>query len=83
MKIGRFAAPLLGAVRGVDARWHRIRSPHVRQVVFDARNAMDYGMMAPVHRRLLADSRVRTWVMSSEHPDRAGTSSATRHEPRR
>ena len=72
MKIGRFAAPLLGAVRGVDARWHRIRSPHVRQVVFDARNAMDYGMMAPVHRRLLADSRVRTFVMSSEHPDRAG-----------
>jgi CDP-glycerol glycerophosphotransferase (TagB/SpsB family) len=42
----------------------------VRTVVFDARTAMDYGMMAPVHRRLLADPRVRTSLMSSERPDR-------------
>ena len=31
---------------------------------------MEYGMMAPVHRRLLADARVRSFLMSSERPDR-------------
>lgn len=31
---------------------------------------MEYGMMAPVHRRLLADGRVHTCLMSSERPHR-------------
>jgi CDP-glycerol glycerophosphotransferase (TagB/SpsB family) len=33
---------------------------------------MEYGMMAPVHRRLMADPRVRTWLISSERPASAG-----------
>jgi len=72
MKVAELVSPLARVVRSVDARWHRAWLPHVRDVVFDARTAMDYGMMAPVHRRLLADPRVRTWLMSSERPHRVG-----------
>jgi hypothetical protein len=72
MKAVEFVSPLVDAARDLDTRWQRVRRPHVRNVVFDARTAMEYGMMAPVHRRLLADSRVRTCLMSSERPDRVG-----------
>jgi CDP-glycerol glycerophosphotransferase (TagB/SpsB family) len=68
----RVPSPLVHAVRQVDTRWHRLWWPHVRNVVFDARTAMEYGMMAPVHRRLMADTRVRSWLMSSKCPDRVG-----------
>lgn len=64
--------PLVRAARDLDARWERIRRPGVRSVIFDARSAMNYGMMAPVHRRLLADSRVRPYLMSSGRPERVG-----------
>ena len=70
MKVGELVSPLVQAVRDLDTRWHRRRRPQVRNVVFDARTAMEYGMMAPVHRRLLADQCVRTWLMSSERPGR-------------
>jgi len=36
--------------------------------VFDARTAMEYAMMAPLHRALAADPRVRLSFMSSERP---------------
>jgi CDP-glycerol glycerophosphotransferase (TagB/SpsB family) len=72
MKVGELASPLVHIVRNLDTRWHRLQWPEVRNVVFDARTAMEYGMMAPVHRRLLADPRVRTWLLSSERPDRVG-----------
>jgi hypothetical protein len=65
-------SPLVHAARSLDTRWHRRRRPHVRTVVLDARTAMEYAMMAPVHRRLLADPRVRSWLMSSERPGRIG-----------
>ncbi|HJR58573.1 MAG TPA: CDP-glycerol glycerophosphotransferase family protein [Vicinamibacterales bacterium] len=71
MRGGELLSPLVHAARELDARWHRARRPDVRNVVFDARTAMEYGMMAPVHRRLLADPRVRTCLMSSERPARA------------
>jgi CDP-glycerol glycerophosphotransferase (TagB/SpsB family) len=70
VKAGGFISPVVRAARDLDTRWHRIQRPHVRNVVFDARTAMDYAMMAPVHRRLLADPRVRTSLMSSERPNR-------------
>ena len=72
MTAGELVSPFVRAARDLDTRWHRVRRPHVRNVVFDARTAMDYGMMAPVHRRLLTDPRVRTLLMSSERPDRVG-----------
>ncbi len=61
--------PILHAARGLDVRWQRARRPHARTVIFDARSAMEYGMMAPVHRRLRADSRIGTGLMSSARPD--------------
>jgi CDP-glycerol:poly(glycerophosphate) glycerophosphotransferase len=70
MKSG-VVASLLRAARDFDTRCVRLRWPDVRTVVFDARTAMEYGMMAPLHRRLLADARVRTCLMSSERPGRA------------
>jgi len=45
--------------------------PEARAVVFDARSAMEYGMMAPVHRRLSTDCRVTSALVSSARPDRA------------
>src|SRR5947209_2376549 len=55
MKVGALVSPLVHAVRDLDTRWHRRQWPQVRNIVFDARTAMEYAMMAPVHRRLLAD----------------------------
>lgn len=64
-------SPLVQTARDLDARWHRLRRPARRRVLFDARTSMEYGMMAPVHRRLRRDPRVRTFLMSSERPERA------------
>ena len=71
MNIGTIVTPLLRSARPLDTQWQRLRRPDMRAVVFDARTAMEYGMMAPVHRRLQADARVRTCLMSSERPHRA------------
>jgi hypothetical protein len=72
MKVREFVSPFVHAARDLDTRWQRAARPDARRVVFDARTAMEYGMMAPVHRRLLADPRIRTCLMSSERPERAG-----------
>src|SRR4051812_18677320 len=76
-------APIVDAARGLDARWQRAARPRVRSVLFDARSAMEYGMMAPVHRRLLLDPRVRTALMSSDRPQQTGAifRDAPRHVP--
>src|SRR3954468_2483067 len=69
--IGRaLVSAAVRAGRELDTRCHRRMWPAVRDVLFDARTAMEYGMMAPVLRRLVRDSRVRIWLMSSERPDR-------------
>jgi len=70
-RVERLVAPVVRAARNVDFRWQRAHSPHRRTVVFDARSAMEYGMMAPLHRRLLADPRIRTHLMSSDRPEQA------------
>jgi hypothetical protein len=72
MRVVDLVSPVVRAARGVDVRWQRTWRPHQRNILFDARTAMDYGMMAPVHRRLLADARVQTWLVSSERPRRVG-----------
>jgi hypothetical protein len=41
--------------------------------VFDARTAMEFGMMAPLLRRIGADARVRCSLMSSGRPDQVAT----------
>jgi CDP-Glycerol:Poly(glycerophosphate) glycerophosphotransferase len=68
MKANGLVLPLVEVLRRADTGWQRRMWPRSRQVVFDARTAMEYGMMAPVHRRLLEDSRLRCWLMSSERP---------------
>ena len=64
------ARTLLDAVRELDTRWQRRRAPDERHVLFDARTSMEYAMMAPVHRRLQQDPRVRVHLTSSERPGR-------------
>ena len=64
------ARTLLDAVRELDTRWQRRRAPDERHVLIDARTSMEYAMMAPVHRRLLQDPRVRVHLTSSERPGR-------------
>lgn len=83
MKVGALVSPLVNAARDLDTRWHRARRPDARTVLFDARTAMEYAMMAPVHQRMLADPRVRTWLVSSERPGRAADifRDAPRHAP--
>jgi hypothetical protein len=54
----------------MDTRWRHRRAPDERHVLFDARTAMEYAMLAPLHQRLRDDPRVRLWFMSSERPDR-------------
>ena len=71
MTIGAAVSPLLRTMRDLDCRWQRARRPDRRSVLFDARTAMEYGMMAPVLRRLRDDARVRTALISSTHPERA------------
>jgi hypothetical protein len=71
MTVARLVSSVVRSARDLDTRWQRMQRPDVRTVLFDARTAMEYGMMAPVHRRLLADSRVRTFLTSSERPRRA------------
>jgi len=71
MSDGRLLASLTRAARRVDGSWQRALWPTARTVLFDASTAMEYGMMAPVHRRLLQDPRVHTVLMSSGYPHRA------------
>jgi hypothetical protein len=64
------ARTLLDAVRELDTRWQRRRAPDERHVLIDARTSMEYAMMAPVHRRLHQDPRLRIHLTSSERPGR-------------
>jgi hypothetical protein len=45
--------------------------PEQRRILVNARTAVNYVMVAPVHRRLAADPRVRFYFMASEEPSRA------------
>jgi hypothetical protein len=60
----------LDAMRRLDTRLSRYRDPYTRDILFDARTAMEYAMMSPVHRALAGDPRVRVWMTSSERPHR-------------
>jgi hypothetical protein len=80
MKVRGAISPLVYAARALDTRLRRLYCPDERNVVFDARTAMEYGMMAPLHRRLLADGRVRSWLMSSAQAE--GVKEIFRDAPR-
>ena len=59
---------VVDALRRADTHWQRYWRPDARHVVLDAKTAMEYAVMAPVHRALARDPRVRLSVMSSERP---------------
>jgi len=68
--IGRGSAwRALERMRDADTRRRRQREPQTRHVVLDAKTAMEYAMMAPLHRAIAADPRVRVSCMSSQRPD--------------
>jgi hypothetical protein len=69
---GALATAAVELARRADTWWGRRLRPDARHVVFDARTAMEYAMMAPLHRALTADRRVRLSLMSSERPDQVG-----------
>jgi hypothetical protein len=72
MEPRRIGGHAIRLARRADTWLRRRMRPHARHVVFDARTAMEYAMMAPLHRALAADSRVRTSLMSSERPHQVG-----------
>jgi hypothetical protein len=72
MNVRTLMLRLARVAQRVDTWWQRLRRPDLRDIVFDARTATEYAVMAPVHRRLLADSRVRCWLMSSAAPEQVG-----------
>jgi hypothetical protein len=64
------ARSLVDALRRLDTRWQHRRSPDTRHVLLDARTAMEYAMMAPLHARMQDDARVQVWLTSSVRPGR-------------
>jgi CDP-glycerol glycerophosphotransferase (TagB/SpsB family) len=56
-------------LRRLDKRWQRSRGAEKRQVLVDARTAMNYATVAPVVEGLQKDSRVKIFFTSSESPD--------------
>jgi CDP-glycerol glycerophosphotransferase (TagB/SpsB family) len=57
------------AARSLDRRLTRRRDR--RRILFNARTAMNYAMVAPVHRAMATDPRIEFWFTASEAPERA------------
>lgn len=55
-------------LRKLDKRWHRSRSADTRQILVDARTAMNYATVAPIVEGLQKDSRVKILFTASETP---------------
>ena len=54
-------------VQGVDTRWQRRINPG-RRVLVNARTAMNYSIIAPLHRAMRRDPRVTFYFTASEQP---------------
>ena len=55
-------------LRGFDKRWQRSRNADRRQLLVDARTAMNYATVAPIVETLQKDSRIRVFLTASESP---------------
>jgi CDP-glycerol glycerophosphotransferase (TagB/SpsB family) len=64
-----FGSLLKMAQRAV-VKWHRWRHPESRAVLVDSRTAMNYAIIAPIHKAMFADKRVTFYFTSSEDPQR-------------
>jgi CDP-Glycerol:Poly(glycerophosphate) glycerophosphotransferase len=60
---------LLKFVQKADTSLHRWRNPQTRSVLVDSRTAMNYSIIAPIHRAMQADPRIAFFFTSSENPD--------------
>ena len=56
-------------LRGLDKRWQRSRGAERRQILVDARTAMNYATVAPIVEELQKDSRVKIFFTASESPN--------------
>jgi CDP-glycerol glycerophosphotransferase (TagB/SpsB family) len=61
---------LLKLAQQADTRLHRWRRPQSRSVLVDSRTAMNYAIIAPIHRSMQADPRISFFFTSSEDPAR-------------
>jgi CDP-glycerol glycerophosphotransferase (TagB/SpsB family) len=62
---------LLKFAQRTDAKWHRYQNPESRAVLVDSRTPMNYAIMAPIHRALQKDRRVKFYFTASESPGRS------------
>src|SRR5574340_251939 len=68
MTLGRLGRSALGLARRLEGRHGD--SPRTRRVLVDARTPVNYVMVAPVHRAMKDDPRVRFYFTASEEPHR-------------
>ena len=59
---------ILTTARQADDWWHRRLYPESRSVLVDSRTAMNYAIVAPIHRAMRDDERVTFYFTSSENP---------------
>lgn len=57
--------------RSFDTRCHRYLHPDLRRVLINAALPMEFGMIAPIFRRLREDARVKIFATSTVHPQGA------------
>jgi CDP-glycerol glycerophosphotransferase (TagB/SpsB family) len=58
-------------VRSLDSAWQRFRNREQRLVLIDCGLPMEFGMIAPIHRRLQKDPRIRLFFTSTVRPNHA------------
>ncbi|MEW6127528.1 MAG: CDP-glycerol glycerophosphotransferase family protein [Acidobacteriota bacterium] len=61
-------ATVFKSIRQVDEKWQRLRHPDSRAVLVDSRTPMNYAIVAPIHRAMRKDKRIRFYFTSSENP---------------
>ena len=54
--------------RSLDSRWQRFRNGGQRRVLIDAGLPMEFSMIAPIHRYLEKDPRIKFFFTSTVHP---------------
>lgn len=62
---------LLKLAQKADTRLHRWLSHQARSVLVDSRTAMNYSIVAPIHRAMRSDPRITFFFTSSENPSRS------------
>jgi len=58
-------------MRELDTQWQRTRNPERRRVLVNAGLPMEFGMIAPIYRRMRSDPRVQFFFTSTVRPNEA------------